>query len=60
MTNKISNVISAAAESFEKVDNTIMGGRDKNECNFGDCKGADCCFNICRSLVINICKLDID
>lgn len=60
MTPKMSEIFEAAAENLDKVSSSSDCKKDNNDCNFGDCRDADCCFNICRSIVINICELEID
>lgn len=59
MPNKMKDAISAATENLDKFDRHC-GHKDGRDCKFGDCKDANCCFNICRSIVINFCGFDRD
>lgn len=60
MPNKMNEAIVAAAENFDKFEDACHDGKRMPVCKFGDCPKAECCFNLCRCFVINICELEIE
>ena len=54
MPTKMSEIIESATENLDKIDNGYCECTHRCICKFGDCD-ANCCFNICKSIVINLC-----
>ncbi|SHD75929.1 protein of unknown function [[Clostridium] ultunense Esp] len=51
----VKETIKTVLENSPDMNEPLHSRDGRNECKFGDCPKAECCFNICRSIVINIC-----
>lgn len=56
MADNIKDAIKAVSKNAEDIKelSNLEGGWAPT-CDFGDCPNAQCCFNICKCIVINIC-----
>lgn len=57
MSEYVKDTIKAVTESAEDLNRVLDTERcsSSTTCNF-TCPKAECCFNICKSFVINVCE----